>query len=66
MPRRRQREPYDQVPEFERGRMIGLREGGFSYREIAARTGRNATTVMRVWKQWTTENRTSRKSGSGP
>lgn len=40
--------------------------GGFSYSAIAARVQRNSTTVMRIWKRWTNENRTTRKSGSGP
>ncbi|GFU97256.1 hypothetical protein TNCV_162721, partial [Trichonephila clavipes] len=30
-------------------------EGGFSYRTIRSRVQRNSSTVMRVWKQWTTE-----------
>lgn len=66
MPRRRQREPYRHVSGFERGRMVGLREAGLSYRAIAVRTGHAATTVMRVWKQWTDEGRTQRRAGSGP
>ena len=65
MPRQRQRAAFHQLTEFERGRIIGLREGGFSYRAIAARVQRNSSTVMREWKQWTDENRTTRKSGSG-
>lgn len=65
MPPRRNRVKFQQLTEFERGRIIGLREGGFSYREIAARVQRNSSTVMRVWKQWTEENRTTRKTGSG-
>ncbi|GFV35166.1 transposable element Tcb2 transposase [Trichonephila clavipes] len=30
-----------------------------------ARVERNSSTVIRVWKQWTGENRTTRKTGSG-
>ncbi|GFW94471.1 transposable element Tc1 transposase [Trichonephila clavipes] len=44
---------------------MGLREGGFSYHAIGARVQRNSSTVMRVWKQWTDEHRTTRKTGSG-
>ncbi|GFU36789.1 transposable element Tc1 transposase [Trichonephila clavipes] len=51
--------------EFEQERIIGLRKGGFSYRAIGARVQRNSSTVMRVWKQWTDEHRTTRKTGSG-
>ncbi|KAJ8882939.1 hypothetical protein PR048_014778 [Dryococelus australis] len=52
MPRRRQRVPYQHVSEFERVTMIGLRETGLSYRDISDRTGHGATTMMRVWNQW--------------
>lgn len=65
MPRQKRRKPYQQLTEFVRGRIVGMREGGFSYRKIAARTQCNATTVMRVWKKWTEENQTRRKPGSG-
>ncbi|GFX97702.1 uncharacterized protein TNCV_3065891 [Trichonephila clavipes] len=53
MPTRRNKEKFQQLTEFERGRIIGLREGEFSYRAIGARMQRNSSTVMRVWKQWT-------------
>ncbi|GFX79006.1 retrotransposable element Tf2 protein type 1 [Trichonephila clavipes] len=33
--------------------------------KICARVQRNSSTVMRVWKQWTDEHRTNRKTGSG-
>ena len=51
---------------FERGRMVVLREAGLSYRDIAARTGNAATTVMCVWNQWREEGRTQRRTGTGP
>ena len=66
MPRQRERAQYQQVSTFERGRMIGLREAGLSYRDIAASTGHAATTVMRVWNQWREEGRTQRLAGTGP
>ncbi|XP_042895534.1 uncharacterized protein [Parasteatoda tepidariorum] len=66
MPLRRKRARFQQLREFERGRIIGLREAGLSYRAVAARVQRNRSTVMRVWKQWTDECQTTRKSGSGP
>ena len=66
MPRRRERAQYQQVSAFERGRMIGLREAGLSYHDIAALTGHAATTVMRVWNQWREEGRTQRRAGTGP
>ncbi|GFW34780.1 transposable element Tc1 transposase [Trichonephila clavipes] len=57
---------FEQISEFERGRIVGLREAGLSYRAVAARVQRNSSTIMRVSKQWTDEGRTARKSGSGP
>ena len=47
------------------GRIIGLREGGFSYHAIAACVQWNSSTVMRVWKQGTDKHRTARKTSSG-
>ncbi|GFW78016.1 transposable element Tc1 transposase [Trichonephila clavipes] len=64
MPPRRNKEKLQQITEFKRGRIIDLREGGFSYRAIGARVQRNSSTVMRVWKHWTNEPRTVRKTGS--
>ncbi|KAJ8882984.1 hypothetical protein PR048_014823 [Dryococelus australis] len=59
--RRRQRAPYQHG-----GRMIGLWETGLSYRDISARTGHTATTMMRVWNQWIEECRTQRRAGTKP
>ena len=66
MPLRRKRAKFEQISEFERGRIVGLREAGLSYRAVAARVQRNSSTIMRVWKQWTDEGRRAWKSGSGP
>ncbi|GFW15403.1 transposable element Tc1 transposase [Trichonephila clavipes] len=66
MPRRRKGAKFEQISEFERGRIGGLREAVLSYRAVAARVQRNSSTIMRVSKQWTDEGRTTRKSGSGP
>ena len=51
MSSQRMKEEFQQLTEFERERIIGLREGEFSYRVIAARMQRNSSTVMRIWKQ---------------
>ncbi|GFX90295.1 uncharacterized protein TNCV_3848701 [Trichonephila clavipes] len=64
-PPRRNKENFQQLMEFERERIIGLQEDGFSYRAIGVRVQRNSSIVMRVWKQWTDEHRTTRKTGSG-
>ncbi|GFW12843.1 transposable element Tc1 transposase [Trichonephila clavipes] len=66
MPRRRKGAKFEQISEFERGRIVGLREAGLSYRAVATRVQRNSSTIMRVSTQWTYEGRTARKSGSGP
>ncbi|GFY22068.1 transposable element Tcb2 transposase [Trichonephila clavipes] len=66
MPRRRKGAKFEQISEFERGRIVGLREAGLSYRAVAAHVQRNRSTILRVSKQWTDEGRTARKSGSGP
>ncbi|GFX39674.1 transposable element Tc1 transposase [Trichonephila clavipes] len=65
MPPRRNKEKFQQPTNFERGKIISLREGGFSYRAIGARVQRDSSTVMRIWKQWIDEYRTTRKTGSG-
>ncbi|GFS76919.1 uncharacterized protein TNCV_3756011 [Trichonephila clavipes] len=62
---RRNKEKFQQLTEFEWGRIIGLREGGFSYHAKGARVQRNSSTVIRVWKQWTDEHQTTQKTGSG-
>ena len=49
-----------------RGRMVGLREAGLSYRDIAARTGHAATTIMRICNQWREEGRMQRRAGPVP
>ncbi|GFT21157.1 transposable element Tcb2 transposase [Trichonephila clavipes] len=61
---RRNKVNIQQVTESERGKNVGLLEGGFSYLSIGARVQRNSSTVMRFWKQLTDEQRTTRKTGS--
>lgn len=53
MPRVRQRGVFVQLSDFERGRVIGLREGGLSVRDIAQRIGRSVSTISRCWRRWT-------------
>ncbi|GFX64835.1 transposable element Tc1 transposase [Trichonephila clavipes] len=65
MPRRRKGAKFEETLEFERGKIVGLREAGLSYRAVATRVQRNSSTVVRVWKKWTDEGRTARKSGNG-
>ncbi|GFV66027.1 HTH_38 domain-containing protein [Trichonephila clavipes] len=54
MARRKKRSAFDQVSEFDRGRIVAYRDCGLSFREINSRVGRNQTTVKRIcdlWKQ---------------
>ncbi|GFU33874.1 transposable element Tcb1 transposase [Trichonephila clavipes] len=49
---RKQRLPFDQVSEFDRGRIVTYRDCGLSFRKIGSRDGRNQTTVMRICDRW--------------
>ncbi|GFS73418.1 HTH_38 domain-containing protein [Trichonephila clavipes] len=51
--------------ERERGRIIGLREAGWSNRRIGRHLGRSDMVVARCWQQWITEGRVYRRGGSG-
>ncbi|GFX43458.1 transposable element Tc1 transposase [Trichonephila clavipes] len=48
MSRRKHRSVFDQVSEFDRGRIVAYRDCGLYFREIGSRVGRNQTTVMRI------------------
>lgn len=50
MSRVRRRRNFQQLSLLERGRILGLREAGLSFREIAARVDRNVSTVLRCWR----------------
>jgi transposase len=66
MPPVRRRAHYQHVTQFERGRIIGMREAGLSYRAIAHRVGRNVATVLRCCHAWFEEGRHQRVRGTGP
>ncbi|GFX01499.1 HTH_38 domain-containing protein [Trichonephila clavipes] len=61
MSRRKQRSAFDQVFEFDRGRIVAYRDCGLSFREIGNRVGRNQTTVMRICPRWMQEGTTDRR-----
>ncbi|GFV20852.1 transposable element Tc1 transposase [Trichonephila clavipes] len=65
MPLRRNRWQYEQLTDFDRGRIIGLREAGWSNRRIGRHLGRSDMIVTRCWQQWITEGRVYRRGGSG-
>ncbi|UYV70033.1 hypothetical protein LAZ67_7001542 [Cordylochernes scorpioides] len=48
MPCRKQRSSFDQVYEFDRGKIVAYRDWRLSFRKIGSRVGRNQTTVMRI------------------
>ncbi|GFV04291.1 transposable element Tcb2 transposase [Trichonephila clavipes] len=56
MPLRRNRRQYEQLTDFDRGRIIGLREAGWSNRRIGRHLGRSDMVVARCWQQWITED----------
>ncbi|GFW32248.1 HTH_Tnp_Tc3_2 domain-containing protein [Trichonephila clavipes] len=64
MSRRRIRAHYEQLPEFERGHIIGLKEAGWANRRIARHMGRNDTAIRRCWKEWVNNGRFQRHVGS--
>jgi transposase len=66
MPPVRRRAHYQHVTQFERGRIIGMREAGLSYRAIAHRVGRNVATVLRCCHAWFEDGRHQRVRGTGP
>ncbi|GFX29794.1 HTH_38 domain-containing protein [Trichonephila clavipes] len=55
MPLRRNRRQYEQLTDFDRGRIIGLREAGWSNRRGGRHLGRSDMVVARCWQQWITE-----------
>ncbi|GFV13026.1 transposable element Tcb1 transposase [Trichonephila clavipes] len=55
MSRRKQRSAFDQVSEFDKGRIVNYRDCGLSFSEIGTRVGRNQTTVMRICDRWMQE-----------
>ncbi|GFS56330.1 transposable element Tcb1 transposase [Trichonephila clavipes] len=63
MPLRRNRRQYEQLTDFDRGRIIGLREAGWSNRRIGRHLGRSDMVVARCSQQWITEGRVYRRGG---
>ncbi|GFX54054.1 transposable element Tcb1 transposase [Trichonephila clavipes] len=61
MSRRKQRSAFDQVSEFDRGRIVAYRDCGLSFRKIGSRVERNQTTVMRICDRLMQEDTTDRR-----
>ncbi|GFW52271.1 uncharacterized protein TNCV_2427181 [Trichonephila clavipes] len=66
MSRRKQRSAFDQVSEFDRGRIVAYRDCGLPFREIGSRVGRNQTTEMRICDRWMQEGTADRRGRSFP
>ncbi|GFT62247.1 uncharacterized protein TNCV_1701291 [Trichonephila clavipes] len=66
MSRRKQRSAFDQVSEFEKGRIVAYRDWGLSFSEIGSPVGRNQTTVMRICDRWMQEGTMDQRGRSHP
>ncbi|GFV43951.1 transposable element Tcb1 transposase [Trichonephila clavipes] len=66
MSRRKQRSVFDQVSEFDRGRIVAFRDCGLSFRKIGCRVGRNQTTVIPICDRCMQEGTTDRRGRSHP
>lgn len=55
---------YRQFSKFDRGRIWGLREGGFSYREIANRLNQHQSAIVRCYQAWSSEGHEPRRRGT--
>ncbi|GFW63865.1 transposable element Tcb2 transposase [Trichonephila clavipes] len=62
---RRFRRQYEQLSQFERGRIIGMMEAGWSARRVARQFGRSVCVMRRCWDQWIREMSFTRRPGSG-
>ncbi|GFV85057.1 transposable element Tcb1 transposase [Trichonephila clavipes] len=66
MTRRKQRSAFDQVSEFDRGRIVAYRDCGLPFRKICSRVGRKQTTVMQICDHWMQEGTKDRRGRSHP
>ncbi|GFV53826.1 transposable element Tcb2 transposase [Trichonephila clavipes] len=65
MPLRRFRGRYEQLSQFDRGRIIGTMEARWSARRVVRQLGRSDCVVRRCWDQWIREKSFTRSPGSG-
>ncbi|KFM60516.1 Transposable element Tc1 transposase, partial [Stegodyphus mimosarum] len=65
MPGCRQRRHFQQMDDFTRGMVIGLRRAGWSLRQIAADTHTDASTVHRLWRTWLEQGNVGRSRAAG-
>ncbi|GFX46129.1 transposable element Tcb2 transposase [Trichonephila clavipes] len=62
---RRFRRQYEHLSQFERGRIIGMMEAGWSARRVARQLGRSDCVVRRCWDLWIRKMSFTRRPGSG-
>ncbi|GFU34316.1 hypothetical protein TNCV_1991141 [Trichonephila clavipes] len=55
LPRRKHRASFDQVSEFDQGRIVVYSDWALSFREMDERVGQNQRTVMRICHRWMQE-----------
>ncbi|GFS70074.1 transposable element Tcb1 transposase [Trichonephila clavipes] len=65
MPLSRFRRQYEQLSQFEKGKIIGMMEAGWSARRVARQLRRSDCVVRRCWDQWIREIPFARRPGSG-
>ncbi|GFX43572.1 transposable element Tcb2 transposase [Trichonephila clavipes] len=66
MPLRHFRRQYEQLSQFERERIIGMMEAGWSDRQVARQLGRSDSVVRRCWNQWIREMSFTRRRPGHP
>ncbi|GFV85523.1 transposable element Tcb2 transposase [Trichonephila clavipes] len=59
------RRQYEQLSQFERGRIIVMMEAGWSARRVARQLGSSGCVANRYWDQWIQEMSFTRRPGSG-
>ncbi|GFV86664.1 HTH_Tnp_Tc3_2 domain-containing protein [Trichonephila clavipes] len=65
MPRLGIRAHNEQLSDFERGRIIELKEVGCANRRIARHMGRSDAAIRRCWQEWVENGRFQRRDGNG-
>ncbi|GFU56304.1 transposable element Tcb2 transposase [Trichonephila clavipes] len=65
MPLRHFRTQYEQLSQFERGKIIGILEAGWSATEVTRQLDLSDCVVRRCWNQWIRKMLFTRRPGSG-
>ncbi|GFV85287.1 uncharacterized protein TNCV_929171 [Trichonephila clavipes] len=65
MTRHRIQAHYEQLSEFERGRIIGLKEADLANRRITCHMGQIDAAIRRCCQEWVDSGRLPRHDGSG-